>query len=147
MAQPKLVNAGVRALLRTPVAHRVGSSYVMLLRFQGRKTGRTYTIPVGYSRQSDTVLTTTDDRWWRNLHPRAPARVLLERRWYSGTALAIAGEEEAVAGMATLVKGCPRYGGWINIGTDSNGEPSDEDLRREVRNGRVLIRVTALRQL
>lgn len=88
MAQPKLVNTAVRGILRTPVAHRIGSSYDMLLRFQGHKTGRTYTIPVGYYRQSDSLLTTTDDRWWRNLHPTAPARVLLQRRWHSGTAIA-----------------------------------------------------------
>ena len=119
----------------------------MLFRFQGRKTGRTYTIPVGYARQSDMVLTTTDDRWWRNLHPTAPAHVLLERRWYSGTAVAVCGEEEAVAGMTALIKGCPRYAGWINIGHDPDGEPSRQDLSREVRNGRVLIRVTHLRDL
>lgn len=119
----------------------------MLLRFQGRKTGRTYTIPVGYYRQSDSVLTTTDDRWWRNLHPTAPARVLLQRRWHSGTAVAIRDAEEAIAGMATLVKGCPRYAGWINIGQDSDHEPLRQDLEREVRNGRVLIRVGDLRPL
>ncbi len=146
MAQPKLVNTAVAALLRTPVAHRIGSSYVMLLQFSGRKTGRLYTIPVGYYRDTGTVLTTTDDRWWRNLHPPAAVGVLLERRWYSGIAAAVPGEQEAVTGMAVLVKGCPRYAGWIQVGSDPDGEPSRDDLRREVRNGRVLIRITDLRQ-
>lgn len=49
--------------------------------------------------------------------------------------------------MATLVKGCPRYAGWINIGQDSDHEPLRHDLEREVRDGRVLIRVGDLRPL
>ena len=49
-------------------------------------------------------------------------------------------------GQATLVKGCPRYAGWIEVGIDQNGEPSTEDLMRGVRNGRVLIRIRNLRR-
>jgi hypothetical protein len=45
MAQPKIVNAGVKALLSMPLTHRIGSKDVMILRFRGRKTGRRYSFP------------------------------------------------------------------------------------------------------
>jgi hypothetical protein len=147
MAQPKLVNMGVAAMLRTPLLHRIGSSYVMLLRFPGRKTGRRYTVPVGYGREGETVLTTTDDRWWRNMSTSAPVTLLIRRRWHAGTAVAVTDEEEAVAGMAALIRAFPRYGGWLEVGTGPDGKPSEEDLRREVRRGRVLIRVADLARL
>ena len=145
MAQPKPVNKAVSGLLRTPVTPNR-----KLLRdaapIPGRKTGRLYTIPVGYYRDSETALTTTDGRWWRNLQSPAAVSVLLKRRWYEGVGEAIQKPEETIAGMATLVKGCPRYAGWIEVGIDQNGEPSTEDLMREVRNGRVLIRIRNLRR-
>jgi hypothetical protein len=144
MAQSQPVNWAVGAVLRVPALHRIGSSYVMLLRFRGRKTGRRYTIPVGYYRDGGTVLTTTDDRWWRNLTPSAPVHLLLERQWCTGMAHAVDDEQDAIAGMAALVTGCPRYAGWIEIGKDADGKPSMQDLQREVRSGRVLIRVTGV---
>ena len=142
MAQPRLINLGVRALLRTPVMHRVGSSYVMLLSFSGRKTGRVYTVPVGYFRDGGIVLTTNDDRWWRNLIDPAPVTMLLQRRQYSGMGQAITDLDPVVEGMAALVAGCPRYGKWLKVGSTVDGHPSRDDLAREVRNGRVLLHIS-----
>jgi len=102
MAQPKLVNTAVRALLHIPLLHRVGSSYVMILAVSERKTGRVYHIPVGYARDGSTVLTTTDDRWWRNMSPSAPVRLLLERRRHTGVRVAVTDRSAAAAGMAVI---------------------------------------------
>jgi hypothetical protein len=142
MAQPRLINLGIGALLRTPVLHRVASSYVMLLSFTGRKTGRVYTLPVGYFRDGGIVLTTTDDRWWRNLTTPAPVTMLLQGHQHTGMGQAITELGAAVDGMAALVAGCSRYGQWLNVGSTADGRPSQDDLEREVRNGRVLIRIS-----
>jgi F420H(2)-dependent quinone reductase len=145
VAQPKLVNLMVSTLLRAPVLHRIGSSYVMLLRVRGRKTGRVYNIPVGYARDGTRVLSTTDDRWGRNLEPAATVELLLGRRWHRGRGHLVTEREKVVAGMADLIKGCPRYGKWLSVDRDATGEPSRADLDREVDNGRMLIEITDLR--
>jgi len=41
--------------------------HAMLLTFTGRRTGKTYTIPVGYTREGGTLTLFTDHAWWRNL--------------------------------------------------------------------------------
>ena len=142
MAQPRLINLGVGGLLRTPGLHRVASSYVMLLCFTGRKTGCVYTVPVGYLRDGGIVLTTTDDRWWRNLTKPTPVRMLLQGREHTGMAVAITQPDVAVEGMAALVAGCPRYGQWLNVSWSADGHPNRDDLERELGNGRVLIRIS-----
>jgi hypothetical protein len=147
MAQPRVINLAIGGLLRTPVLHRVASSYLMLLRFTGRKTGRIYTVPVGYLRDGGIVLTTTDDRWWRNLTNPAPITMLFQRRPHAGVGQAITEPGAAVEGMAALVAGCPRYGQWINVGWSADGRPSRDDLEREVGNGRVLIRISDVEPL
>ena len=94
-----------------PLTHRIGSKDVMILRFRGRKTGRRYSLPVGYHRGPDSVLTTTDDRWWRNLYPEAPVRILIRRKWFSTTGAALPEHDQAIAGMTELIAASERYAG------------------------------------
>ncbi|HEY7622306.1 MAG TPA: nitroreductase/quinone reductase family protein [Solirubrobacteraceae bacterium] len=67
----KAVNPLVRGLLRSP-AHGLVSSHLALLTVTGRRSGRTFTFPVGYHMDGDDRLTLNVDwperkRWWRNL--------------------------------------------------------------------------------
>ena len=144
MAQPKIVNAGVKALLSMPLTHRIASKDVMILRFRGRKTGRRYSLPVGYHRGRDSVLTTTDDRWWRNLHPEGQVRILIRRKWFSAAAAALPEHDQAIAGMTELVAASERYAGWLRIGKEPDGTPSRTDVEREFAGGRIPIRFTRL---
>ncbi len=61
---------------------------LMLLRFKGIKTGRTFTTPVGYARAGDTVVIVTlpTYRWWRNIVGGAEVEVRLNGRWRAGHA-------------------------------------------------------------
>ena len=144
MAQPEIVNAGVKALLSMPLTHRIGSKDVRILRFRGRKTGRRYSFPVGYHRGPESVLTTTDDRWWRNLHPEGPVRILIRRKWFSATAAALPEHDKAIAGITELVAASERYAGWLKVGMESDGTPSRTDVEREFAGGRIPIRFTGL---
>ena len=68
-------------------------------------------LPVGYHRGPDSVLTTTDDRWWRNLYPEAPVRILIRRKWFSTTGAALPEHDQAIAGMTELIAASERYAG------------------------------------
>lgn len=63
------LNPLIVALLHSPL-HVIASAGLMTLSFTGRRSGRSFTIPVGYQRSGDriTVLVSKAWRkqWWRN---------------------------------------------------------------------------------
>ena len=72
------VNPLFRRLLRSPL-HGLASWYVVMLRFEGRRTGMRYETPVAYHRADDgalEALTSVYGKWWRNLESGAPVTVL-----------------------------------------------------------------------
>jgi hypothetical protein len=66
----RVVNPIVRAILRSP-AHPLLSRWLVLITVAGRRTGREFTIPVGYRRSGEalTIRVEWPERksWWRNL--------------------------------------------------------------------------------
>jgi deazaflavin-dependent oxidoreductase (nitroreductase family) len=65
----------------------------MLITVTGRRSGRRYTIPVGYQREGDllTILASEAPKklWWRNLHDPAPVDVRVRGKALQGTAVLV----------------------------------------------------------
>jgi hypothetical protein len=97
----RIGNPLVGALLRMPVAHHLASHQLALITVTGRKSGREYTFPVGYSQQGEVVRigVAWPDRklWWRNLTDGG-ARVRLRVRGTERT-----GHAEARGDVASSV--------------------------------------------
>ena len=95
----RAVNPFVRAVLRSP-AHGLLSGHLALLSVTGRRSGRTFTVPVGYHRDGERVTIGVDwperKRWWRNLVDggRVEIRVAGVRR--DGTAWARGDEQSGI---------------------------------------------------
>lgn len=72
------VNPLVVALLRSPL-HGIASKGLLLLTVTGRRTGRRYTIPVGYQMDGDryVILVSKARRrsWWRNYIDPGPVEL------------------------------------------------------------------------
>jgi hypothetical protein len=81
----RIGNPFVSLLLQSPI-HGLLDARAMLITVTGRKTGRTYTMPVGYVRERDTltVLSRRGRTWWRNLEEPAPVFVRLRGRQQAG---------------------------------------------------------------
>ena len=103
----RAVNPVVRALLRSP-AHGLASSHLALITVTGRRSGRTYTFPVGYHRDGERVTIGIDwperKRWWRNLVDEAPVELLLAGERRTGTAVARGDEHTGVTVDVTLTR-------------------------------------------
>ena len=89
----ELVNAGVVALTDVPIVGPVVSGYITSISYTGRKSGRTFTLPVGYRRSGDTVrirVGMPDQKsWWRNfLGAGAPLTIELDGAVRAGHAVA-----------------------------------------------------------
>src|SRR5258708_8099450 len=76
----KLMNPVMKALLRSPL-HRLLDGTLMLLMYTGHKTGRQYTIPIGYFVWGEgELLSFSSARWWTNLRGGVPVTLLLKGR-------------------------------------------------------------------
>ena len=99
------VNPVVRALLRSRF-HRALSGHVALITVTGRRSGRSYTIPVGYRREDGRVVVVVGwperKRWWRNLRRGAPVAIRVAGEDHNGWAVARGDERSGVTVEVTL---------------------------------------------
>lgn len=127
-------------LLRSPL-HRLLSGRLLLLSFTGRKSGKRYTIPVGYAQEGDTLLLGTEGMWKANLRGGAPVAVRLRGEARRGTAAVIADEDGMIAAYRTMLARAPGYARAAGIALDARGEPDRDAVARARREGHVVIRI------
>lgn len=107
-------NPLVRALLRSP-AHGLLSGRVLLISYTGRRSGRSFALPVQYVREGDEVVVTVGwperKTWWRNFSdaPR-PVVLRLAGRDVQGTARAVERGDGGVQVRIALEERRPRAG-------------------------------------
>ena len=95
----KIANPVMGALLRSPL-HRLLSNGLMLLSFQGRKTGKRFTIPVGYLQQGNRLYIFSHSGWWKNLLGR-PVTVRLRGKDVRGIARRLE-DKQAIADIVRM---------------------------------------------
>lgn len=85
---PDWANAVMKWALTAPGIQRMVGQGVALLGFEGRKTGKPYTIPVSYHLEDGvvTIVTKRDRKWWHNFESPTEVELRLAGRPYSGTA-------------------------------------------------------------
>jgi hypothetical protein len=100
----RAINPLVRLLIRSPL-HWLASRRLALISYTGRRTGRRYTIPVGYQ-MADLQVTITvgspDHKvWWRSLTGTgASVELVVRGRRRTGHAVATRTGEQARARVA-----------------------------------------------
>jgi deazaflavin-dependent oxidoreductase (nitroreductase family) len=135
------INPFVAAILRSPL-HGLLSKQVILLTYTGRKTGKRYTIPVGYARDGETLVVFSSRTWRRNLRGGAPVEVRLQGRRYTGTAVPIEDPEEVAAEVERTMASCGRKGAtWrTGITLDVTPPPASGEIAQAMQ-GRAVIRI------
>ena len=87
------LNPLIAGLLRSPL-HPLLSPGLLLLTVTGRRSGRRYSIPVGYQRDGDDVVVLVSEarrkQWWRNYYEPAAVSVRLRGRERTGRAELVA---------------------------------------------------------
>jgi len=90
-AESRIANPVLRRVLRSPL-HWLVSRWLLLLSYEGRRSGRRFTTPVLYVRDGDAyVVTTVRDSavWWRNFTNGHPATL-----WVGGEPVPVEGRAE-----------------------------------------------------
>jgi hypothetical protein len=121
----------VRPLLRSPL-HRPLRGQLMLLVYTGRKSGRTYTVPIGYFAWGDDgVIAFSSRRWWTNLRDGQTVRLLLRGRWREATrGVAETSEEKAGLLDEFVRRHGPGAARRLLLGLPGDRAPTLEELRR-----------------
>jgi hypothetical protein len=69
----------------TSRAHRLMSSGLCVIEYSGRKSGRSFRLPVGYHDIDGVVIVSTsiapERNWWRNFVDGHPARLCVKGQW------------------------------------------------------------------
>lgn len=91
-------NPIVSSILRSPLHGLMSGAYV-LVTFKGRKSGQTYTTPVQYRQEGDSLAFVTRRRrqWWRNLAGGAAVDLWFKGRARTATARVLTDPDDAVA--------------------------------------------------
>lgn len=136
-----LINPVMKLALRSP-AHGLVSHQLLLLTFRGRKSGRQFTTPAGYTREDDTLYLMTASPWWKNFQDGAPVTVLLQGEKRQGQATA---DDDPAAVARIYQRELEAHGAdylrrryRVNLGGDN---PGFEELVAAAR-GTVLVTIT-----
>ncbi len=78
--------------------HGAASRDTLLINYTGRKSGKTYTVPVNYVRQGNTliVISRPERTWWKNLRGGAPVTVRVQGEDLKGQAEIVSPDDPAV---------------------------------------------------
>ena len=115
-------------VLRSPL-HGMLSNGMMLITITGRKTGKTYTTPVGYYMEGDYmwVITSRERTWWKNLQGGAKVDLLLKRKPVTGFADVDLDEKSVAARMVEYLHHVPQAAKPMKIRME-DGKPNQEDV-------------------
>ena len=136
----RAVNPVMKILLRSPL-HRPMSKRLIVLSFTGRKSGKPYSIPVGYVQtDANTLLVTTNSGWWKNLRG-AKVKVQLRGKSYTGVT-DVTTDQEGLQGMfRQLLADAPQLREITGVRLDASGEPVPEDVAAARGRGFVIVRI------
>ncbi len=91
-ARAPFPNRVVAALLRSPLRGLLAGSTV-LIRYEGRRSGATFTTPTQYARCGDALVIAVarpeSKTWWRNFRAEHPLDVLIDGTWTPMTGRAL----------------------------------------------------------
>lgn len=139
---PPAMNRVMSLILRLPLFHRIISHMILLITFTGRKSGKSYTTPVGYLQEDNTVLIMTKRfrSWWHNFEEPAPVTLLIRGKERRGQAQALTDESSIRAVLRRFVENRPREADIYGIEM-KDGKPVPASLQ-EIAPKIVVIQVT-----
>ena len=133
-------NPVARFILNTRL-HMVMSGRLMLITFNGRVTGLTYTTPVSYVREDDLLLVPGGGKWWKNIEATPQARVRLRGAWKAVTPEVVREPRALRELMRRMLTANPAIAVFTGIKHGVDGWPDAAALERERQHGFVVVKL------
>lgn len=138
-AMPLFVNKMMIFFLRSPF-HRILSRSILLIAFNGRKSGKTYTTPIGYSEHDGQLYAFTHAGWWKNLCGGAPVTLHLRGHELNGFAEPVEDKEAIAAGLMAHLQMVPSNAKYYRVSVEPGYGPRPGDVDRAAQET-VMIRM------
>ena len=122
-----VVNRLMRSWLRSRW-HRPVSSSMMVLTFDGARSGRAYSFPVGYAEDAEGLVTFTRFAWWKNFREGRPVSLWLRGRKVRGRAVAVRDPEQVAERFPYYLRRNPHDGRYFGVRVGRDGRADPEDL-------------------
>ena len=126
----RLINPLVVFILRSPL-HFLASKNLIFITFQGRKSKKTFNIPVSYHREGNDLiaLTLKQNLWWKNLKMLNRTQItLLGKKEDVGITLVDQDTQFIKEKMRELIIEKPIDAYFAKVKLDNNKLPVEEDL-------------------
>ncbi len=133
------------ALLHIPGLSRLVGRRLIVIDVVGRKSGKTYRVPVAFTRSRGDLLVGTPFAWGRNLRTGEPVTVLYQGQRRRAEVVAITDETGVVDAYGEMARDNPQFAKFNQIGLDDRGNPSPADLRLAHSAGARAFRLTLTR--
>jgi len=141
----KLYNPFVIWLLRSPFHGLIDKSTV-LITFTGRRSGKTYTFPVSYVRDGNTlmIISRREHSWWKNF--RGGIQVTLYLQGYNLKARGeVFTDTEIVANkLLMFLRQFPGYQRLMHMKLAADGQPENPEAFQRFAQGMVIIQMREL---
>lgn len=128
---PAWLNSMMKLFLKTPLLQNLLGKQIALLTFTGRRSGRRYTIPIGYQRRPSSVLMLTNmtRSWWRNFEDQPAVELRLAGKTVEGTAEAHPGTDADLDQVVGFLASRPADAKAYGVVALPDGSPDPESVR------------------
>jgi F420H(2)-dependent quinone reductase len=141
----KLYNPIVICLLRSPF-HSLIDKSTILITFTGRKTGKTYTIPVSYMRDVDTLMMISrrEHNWWKNFRGGTQVTLCLQGRTLKARGDVFTDAEIVASKLLLFLRQFPNYQKLMHMKLAANGQPENPEAFQKFVQSMVIIQMREL---
>jgi hypothetical protein len=139
-------NILARAVLRTPLLHRLVSNRILIITVTGRQTGKRYCIPVGHVGIEDRLLIGTGGNWYRNLRSDTPVEVLVRRQIIRMLPQVIDDMDTAFDLYDDIIRHNPVHGRYAKIRIGPDDRPDRGDLAAALERGVRVVQLQPFRE-
>lgn len=117
------------------------SKRLILISYTGRKTGRSYTIPVSYVQQGDDLLIPGGGVWKTNVENGAPVRIRFLGKERSAIPEVFRDPDEVEQLITFMIAANPALCRFIGVPKQPDDHPDREKLDEAVRGSFALVRL------
>jgi hypothetical protein len=130
----------INPVMRRFLNRGIGSKTLMMLEFTGRRSGRSYSFPVGYMQDGQTLFCYSPFSWWRNLRGGAPVTVVLRGDKLRGVADVCTDTDQIATGLDTYLRHNPGDARFYRVKLDKDRQPIPLDIAQAAKDN-VQIRI------
>ncbi len=132
----KVINPTLKAVLHSPLHRRI-SKHLMMLRFTDLKSGKQFSIPVGYVQSGNTIRLATQSPWYKNFVGGAPVHLRLRGQERNGVAEVITDEAGLREHFQIMLPESPQLSQIIGVLLNADGTVNQESVVRARQEGYV----------